>query len=249
VERRVPNNLDEVLLLEVDGPDVSPETVDPVALLDLASAFFELVRLNARGREFTLRDLYVIDKCAAVATYPSSVELARELAEHASRQIAGDEPPTHGMVALVSRARNAMKELPRARVQVGGSWARSVSRPPDSLTRRLSELISMRARVERVGGQKRPVRFSSRSEGEFSLAATQQKTMGLGAYLYRDVEVDARIQRGPTGEITGGELLEFYPLAEDDAEQAWREWYQAVGGEKWAAAEDLEQEIRRSRES
>lgn len=86
------------VFVEIDGPDVSPGTIDAVVALELASAYFALLRhsAEANGEALRLEGIRVIDKCAAVAVDVRIKDLVKVLVGGASDPSAPDEARIKG---------------------------------------------------------------------------------------------------------------------------------------------------------
>jgi hypothetical protein len=229
--------LDQYVILEIDGPGVSPETLDAAALLEFAAAFFQLVQVNAsENGGLTLTDVRIIDKCAAVLARPDRLELAKDSAEEAVRQIAGFGDIPKGGTAYVERARASVRLMPkeqRAKVLVG-AWHRDVVAQTDMPPEPLDAILSVRATPIRIGGSRPAVRFRSDLEADFTLSTTQEIARRIGAYLYREVDIEGVVHRAADGTIADGRLNSFEPVSTSDPRPAWREWFRSVGGDELA---------------
>lgn len=221
------------ILVALDGPDVSPEHVDVPAFLELAAAFFQLVRASAVELDtpIELKAIAVIDKCAAIAVDTDSPALAKECAGLALVQIAHGGG-ARGMAGYVERARSVIRSLPpeqHAEIIIG-EWKKPILATPAKVAP-LDEIVAgLRVRPIRVGGKKPAVRFDSLLEEDFTLEAEPEKVREIAAYLYREVEIDARLSRDGDGNIDGGQLHEFVPVEDGDPRPAWREWFSRVNG-------------------
>lgn len=229
----VPSDIDRYLVLEIDGPGVSPETADAPYVLELAAAFFQLVKANANeSGEIRLTDLRIVDKCLAVLALPDNLEFAKMCAEDALRQIAEGEPPRGGG-EYVTRARNAIKYMPsdhRAKVWVG-SWRRDVVVEPNVIPEPLDAVLAIRATPIRVGGSRPAVRFRSDLEEDFTLTTSKTIACDIGKYLYKEIDIDAVVHRDSDGLIINGKLTSFEPVVTGDPRAAWIEWYRSVGSD------------------
>lgn len=247
--RELPD-LAEMLVVELDGPNVAPENTDTIALLDLASAFFELVEVNANSQKWdlTLRDLHVVDKCVAVASRPSNKGVASVCVERAIAQVGGAKPP-HGGVELVRRAQSTMRSFAGSiDVRLGFGDALTKIRLPESGgPLPIEEIIVVVATPLRIGGASVLARFRCEDEGEFTLMVTPDQARDLGPHLYLYVEIEAEVNRGTDGRITGGVLRHFEPFKREDPRPAWQRWFKSVGGDFWAGVEDVDKELGRGR--
>lgn len=225
--------------LELDGPGVSPETVDAPLLFELAAAFFLLLQGNAEdaATPITLRGVHIIDKCLRLAVPVEHLEQARQFAEDAMRQMVGEQDPPRGLGLVADRGRSALGKLQpdqTAKIVVG-KWERPLALPKqDDVILPNDSILSVRAVPVRVGGAKPLIRFKSMLEDEpFTLTATEEQARKLGALLYKEVDIDALISRAADGTIDGGKLVSFEPVIDGDPRPAWREWFKSVGGEEW----------------
>lgn len=224
---------DDRLLLELDSPGLQPGTVATSPLLELAASFFALVEANAAAQERSLDlvGLEILDKCVALAARPNDIRLAREMAELSRRQIGGLEELQHGTRERVERVREAMRQLGPgqvARVQIA-AWSKTLKAVEQDVAPPLDSQLSIRARPIRIGGKRPMVRFESRLEDDFSLQTTQDTARQLGQFLWREVDIEAKVTRDVDGTIAGGTLISFEPVDEDaDPQTAWRDWYRAV---------------------
>lgn len=220
------------MLVEIDGPGVSPDTIDPLLLLDLAAAVVSLIRGNADAMSMSLgmKGLRIVRKCAAVELDVEKFDAAQVCAQRALRQIEGHEEAPRGYADWVKRARTALERLPEGySAQVtAGNWGKSIVVPSPPVEP-LDELIAIRAEPILAGGDKtRTVQFRSSIEGKFTLRTTESIVLELGGALYRDVDIEARVSRNEDGEITGGDLVKYWKLDQGDAEALWQNWYKRV---------------------
>lgn len=241
-------DLDHDLVLLVDGPGVRRASVDVPLFLELCASFFQLVQANAGedAASLDLTGLQLIDReGAALAAGVSSPDLARASAEQALRQIAGEEAP-RGVTRLADRARNAVWRLPAGHTAkvVAGPWIRPIVAARSQDLGPLEALLAIRAVPLRVGGKKPAARFLSRLEGEFTLETSPDQARALGAQLYKEVEIVAKIARDTDGAIERGVLQSFERVEPQGPATAWRAWYQAIGGAAWDQIEDLRTELK-----
>lgn len=232
-----PENLDlsRYVVLEIDGPDVSPQTLEAPAFLELAAAFFQLLIANADddGERLSLTDVRIIDKCVAVIARPDRFDVAHMCVTDALRQISGGDPPKGGAV-FVERTRVAVRRLaPELHAKVLlGTLHLDIVVDADAATEPLDSILSIRATPIRIGGRRPAVRFRSDIEEDFTLDATQDVARAVGAHLYREVDIDAMVRRAADGSILSGRLTSFEPVATGDPRPAWRAWFRSVGGDE-----------------
>ena len=233
------SNLGDLLSLEIDGPDIHPHSVDAVSLLELAAAFFSLVTAEAAqsGHELRFESIEIRDKCALIAARPSDYALARVAAQHALHVLDGSAAPPRGGADQVRRFNKAAKafDKPDHRLLAGGTgWQAAIVLPNERRARPMTCMTTFRAKPVRVGGTNPAVRFSSDMErDEFTLDAGEDLARSLGTHLYRDVEIEALIERARDGSIQGGEVLSFRAVDTvcEDPWGVWEQWYQDVNRE------------------
>lgn len=234
--RKNDQTLERRIVLEIDGPGVSPETVDAPVVLDLAASFFLLVRGNAAEatQAISLRGLEVIDKCMGIAVPVDAPELVWPYVEEARRQLLGQQMAPRGLGSIVERGRAALRKLPHgqtARVLLGERHS-NLALDDGSDQQPLDSILSVRAVVMRVGGRSPAVRFVSQFEDEpFTLQVSRKLARELGSMLYQEVDIEARVSRDADGKIERGKLERFDPVDGGDPRPAWRDWFKAVNGE------------------
>ena len=229
---------DNALLVELDGPGVSPDTVDAVALLRLATAFARLVlKIGAlEGRELPpLTGLAVIDKCAALRlpVDPGVFEVVASCARRGAAFVRGEQAPPPGLGAAVKELRSALRAVPadnRARVSAGG-WQAPLTpdRPDDGASKALAT-TTIRVRLVGVLSEPKPVARFKRPAQErvFQLDIAADDVPRLGEHIQREMSITAAIHYDRDLDIVGGQLRDFDPV--DDAVdplEALRTWYRA----------------------
>lgn len=88
------------------------------------------------------------------------------------------------------------------------------------------------------------VRFHSETEGAFALSASAETAKALAGMLHHEIELTTEMRRAPDGTIEEGELCEWVEVADDEAGQAWRNWF-APHASHWEAVESIEQALGR----
>ena len=207
----------------------------------MAAAFFSLVAAEAvqAGAELQFHGIEVLDKCAAFRVCVSDNLTAASAAHQAQQVLRGASPPPRGGSDSVKRFRKAAQRFeidkPTCRIAAITSEGQlPLIVPRDQRTRPMDSLETLRAKPVRVGGGTPAVRFSSVLEREeFTLEATEELARRLGNELYREVELEALIERGKDGAISGGKVRDFQLIDNDIANpwDAWRKWYQDVNRE------------------
>ena len=215
--------------IEIDGPGVSPATVDAPLALEIAAALLGFVQRAASDRDMsiTIRGLSIEDKCAAVVAHVDQSAAVREIAREALSYVRGDLSAPRGTGEYVSRLRGALKRLPDGQTAavMMGTWreeivASGVVVPPTPWSR-----LAHRARLLRVGGQRPMARFESKYDGEFSLLVDVDAARQLGMHLYRSLDIEARVARDAEGDIVRGELIEWHLVGDGDPSTALRGWF------------------------
>lgn len=232
---------EDELLVEIDGPDVAPETVDPLGILALAQSYFALLHELAddQGIDLKLTGIYVLDKCAALGSRTDDRDAVQDLTSRVASYVSGTSESPKGYGGAIERLRKAILSLPanqKARIAVGPHWAVPLSVDGDADDWPPYETITRRARPIRVGGKTPAVRFESGSEEyPFTLETTIDIARAIAGYLYQDLDIRARVHRNPDNRIAGGRLISFEPLDEGDATEAWRAWYRQNAGDEYLA--------------
>jgi hypothetical protein len=239
------------VLVELDGPGVSPKNVDAVTLLRLAEAYFVLLTklADAKGKGLSLTGLAVLDKCVALESKSSDAYVARFFGEMAVRIVSGKEVPPFGLEGVLNDVRTALRSLPAthvAKVRAGGARARRLRLPKDAeLGSYAWETLALRSTVVRVGGRDPRAQFLSASEAtSFTLSVTTEEARSLGAKLYLPLELEARVLRDEEGRISQGAVVRFTVLDDRDPADAWREWFADIASD-WAEVDDVNAELGR----
>lgn len=225
----------EELVLEIDGPGLHPSSVDALSFLELASAYFALVAAVAAKAGYTLRleGLEVRDKCAGLVVQTSNGPIAKQSAMQTVRVLRNEAAPPRGGADHVRRFQKAARlynEPGHSIAAIGTNWKMPIAVSRETRPRPMDSLETLRVKTQRVGGREPSVRFSSVLEREeFTLhAASEDLARALGNQLYREVEIQAMIERARDGTIVSGKVLAFEPLdaSGDDPWSAWEQWHQ-----------------------
>jgi hypothetical protein len=246
---------DRTVMFEIDGPGVSPATLDSVQALELVGAYLHLLRSVARehGTELEFRGVKIVDKCAAVAVQVDvPLTLVRRAVVDANHYIVDHDSTNRSVDTLTQRVRQSLRRLPETQCAkvIVGKWRRLLRESTDiAQNPSAEEVTSLRGRILRVGGLKPTVRIHSQSEvSDFSLRLMDEDVArSLARYLYAEIDFTARVYRDDDGAIESGELEEFWPLTDDDPVGAWRRWF-SENAKPWNDVIDVEAEIRRGRE-
>lgn len=243
-------------MLEIDGPGVTPATIETVSALELVGAYIHLLRRvgQEQGTEIHFTGLEIKDKCAALAmSVDVPLTYVRRAVIDANEYIEDRESlAPQGVDTLTNRVRHSLRNLPenqRAKIIVG-KWKRVIRENPDApVEPSAEETTSLRGRILRVGGLRPVVRLRSPSEtADFSLRLrSEEVARRLAQYLYTEIDFVARIYRDEEGAIESGELEEFWPIDAGDPVDEWRAWF-SQNAKPWNDVSDIEEEIRRGRE-
>ena len=240
----------EELLLELDGPGASPEEVDTVTLLRLASSYFDLLERLGRPLGLRLSGLNVHDKCIGLSSHPNSPNVARGAAQQAGRILLDEEAAPRGTGELAEELQKLLRSLPYGQSVklILGAWSVPVRAAPTLTADELPfELTELRVRTIqlRVSGERILARFNAASESkEFSLEVSLADSRKLGEHLAAEADIEARVARDQLGNIREGQVLVVHELRDDSNGEAWASWYQGNSSE-WDAVEDIEGELGR----
>ncbi len=243
--------MSDYLMLEVDGAE--PDTVaDPLAVLELAAAYFDLVVKLAkdRGYDLGLKGLHIFNKCVAIAIKPVNPLEAQASARSAVLLV--ERHPK-----AKARHRTAVDRVRRARTGLPKQYTASVRLAELTLPLTVIEFVdtmmpwsmtTMRVVPYKAGGKNdAAVRFTSILEDyDFTLDVSSDAARELGAVLYHEVEIEAEVQRDAAGRITQGKVLRINPLDDKPDLSAWQDWFRFSGRQsQWDAADNLEEELGR----
>lgn len=241
----------DALKLEIDGPGVHPATVDPLVTMDLGRAYLRFLSKIADEAEVDLefKGLGIEDKCAALVFHSDKIAIAERVATDAHRMLAGAQLIPHRVEASADEFRAALRAVPSGQsvAVLLRNGRLPIPEQPNVRVQPLRSLTTLRAMLIAVGGKQPTAKFTSRSEGTRPFTVrlpdipTAQK---LGALLFRDMDVEMRIERDPEGLIIGGELLDFTALTADDPLASWRTWFKTAASE-WDTIDDIDKELGR----
>lgn len=252
------NSVKVPVKFKLDGREVTPQTVDLRALLDLAGAYFRLVAGVAKHQGAPGVDLVGIEVAGGSCLLNSVADEAdvlnlRSAAGMSASYLGGtaDIPRAVGpLVRAMAEAQRAFSADESADFFVGEQSFPVMSRDVPLLGEDVGALVSssesLRCEVKRVGGEHGPnVRLTSRSEARaFTLSVNKAQAVELGKWLYRDVDVEMTVRRTLAGNIVGGTLNDFQKLEHDaDPLAAMNEWF-APQKSYWESVGDIESELR-----
>jgi len=238
------------LLFELDGPGVSPATVDSLVLLQFADACFRMAVKVAEVNKIglTFQGLRVVDKCVAIGATPSNGKAARLTAAKIKRLVQGvDDPPsgTESLLEEVRRCVRALKPQVTAAFRVG-KVAYRIQAPNTPVAESPWETTELRVIPIRAGGRDPTAELVSDSEvGSFILKTSEENARLLGAALYREIDVIVEICRSFDGLIERGKIVEVMPVdQESNPTETWRAWF-ADEGKEWEDIEDVGEALER----
>lgn len=234
------------LELVLKGPEQSPTTVDPVATLDFALAYFELLRRIAKEQEVDLqfRGLDIREGSMIIASHPLRPDLAIAMMRDAARYVGGTLEPPPELEKRVREVRSRVKDLPLDVVATTRCEGYEVALTPDLRKETLPprEFVELRATVMTVGGSGTPyARFRSKSEERaFTLKTDETTAVRLAKLLYASVDLTGEVQRDEKGHIHSGILRDFVAVdVHVDQVKVWRDWFRDAGGD-WNDLDDVD---------
>jgi len=225
------------LKVEVDGPDAAPETVDARLMLELASAYIDLVTgiANELDVPLVLRGLRIEDKCVAVTVpHVEPADLFQRLANVALEVL--KDPNDDSYPTLRRRLATALGKLPEGYSSkvLYGDWAAELE-VPQRLDRLPASRITLRVIPKRVGGARPRVWLTAASEEmPFTLDVDVAVARELGQQLYKPIDAELVVNRAVDGRIAGGKLVSFATLDDVDVDLAlrvWRDWFTQVASD------------------
>ncbi len=222
-------------------------------MLELSLRYFDLLLRTASEFQLplTFEGIGMEPGSARCATRVSDAQAADFVQQQAGQFISGLKAPPPALRASTDAVKRVLRALPEGHVAsvilldkrftlLAGDAP--VWKPPPSLT-------TFRAYLIMVGGKVPKARFTSPYErdGEpFNLDVSADLARRLAQYLYSQLEISVRIQRDEDGKIEGGKLLQYTPVQQGDALEAWRQWYRESARE-WDDVVDIERELGRDR--
>ncbi len=207
---------------------LTPENADPVQVLSFVTAYLESLVAVAEdlGEHISIAGLELREGSVEIVMHvdklPPVQFAARELAK---AMTLGDLP------APLKRLRAAIARFPddvHADVRVG-KWTGAIERSLRS-EQPLRELSTLRAQLIRVGGIRPAVRLRS-EDRDFSLEADALVLRELGPLLYREIEIEAEVERDDVGNITDGRVISYSVLDDGEPVDAWQKWFDSTAGE------------------
>ncbi|WIG92732.1 hypothetical protein [Myxococcus sp. SDU36] len=245
---------DENLTFEIDGPEVHKATVDAEAALNLFVTYLGLIRkvAKARGTELTFHGLEVEEKCLRFGAAPSNPGAAQAGVLDISAMLANQLEIPNAIRTPLSKFQRQVREFPqtilRSSAQVG-HWQPVILHfdTPVAEFTPVAESFSGRAIVTRVGGKKPTVRLMTRIEDkEMTLTLEKELATRIAPFLYKEVDIDARVFRDEEGHIADGNLLDFEPVSDGDPTAAWEEALrEGMGPRSGLTLEELHEELGR----
>jgi hypothetical protein len=240
---------DDRVKLEIDGPGITPQTVDAVAAIEIARAYFHLlIKFAAEHDEkLVFKGLGVEDKCVALTSSPSNPSVAEYGAFEVQRMLEKGLRPSKKLEGSYNALREALLLLPkdqRANALVSGKKLRLTAQPVEEFHSHVSA-TKLRVRVVGIEGINRfRARFVSESEDRaFYLDVSESQAMDLAKSFQQEVEATVRLRRDSLGSIAGGELIEAKTIGpRGQAVEAWREWLAENAGD-WEDVDDIEQAL------
>lgn len=240
---------DSRLRVEIDGPGVTPETLDPLATLELGASYLRLLQRLAKEAEHAIdfTGLGVEDKCAALVFTPKDPRVAELLAVDADKILSGERLVAPRLKQAVDDFLAAVRALPtdQSVTVLVGARRLPVARGQAARASVRRSLTKLRATLVMVGGTKPSARLSSESEARaFTVRVNDHAAaQRLGPHIYQELDVELELERDENGLIRDGLLLAFTPLSQEPPAEQWRVWFQDAGGAEWGAIEDIELEL------
>jgi hypothetical protein len=241
-------NQEPKIAFELHG--VTPETVNTIALLRLASSYFEHLRRigSSKDLELNFEGLTVKNKCVQIAAKASHITAAKKAVEKQARILRLVEPAPPGTEGATESLRDQLRALQpgmHAKV-VCGKWSRRLDPKSAEHVPWPRETTALRVVIVRVGGNQPSAAFLSPSErNQFVLPVTQVQARQLGGRLYSEVDIEAEIERDSEGRISGGKLIDFAIIGDGDPAEEWRAWF-AAAASGWDNVDDIEAELGRN---
>ncbi len=238
------------MLLELDGADLHPHTVDPRVAADLLQVFFEMVARAATvvGVSPALRGLQIVDKCLQVRSDALKPEAAMKVMDLVSGWANGTEPADTQVDSERARRFNALARKlgqdVRAKVKVGErEWALSLTQQLPDLPPAVT--TTLRVRLTDLGADPARAKFVSESEEHpFSISVDLGMAEKLSKHFNRYLDLEFTYRRDRLGKIEDGKIIDFFPMETDDGGEEWLGWLKENGGH-WGDVDDPLEELGR----
>ncbi len=238
------------MMLELDGADLHPHTVDPRVAADLIQNFFEMVNAaaNVVGVTLSLRGLHIEDKCFLVKSETPEAALAMKVMDLVSGWANGTEPPiTKKEQDRVRKFNSAARKIGNdvcAKLKVGErEW-------PLDLVDHLTDLTpsvttTLRVKLIDIGASPARARFESGSEEHpFSISVDLEMAEKLSKHFNRHLDLEFTYRRDRQGRIEDGRIIEFFPMEADDNGEEWLSWLKE-NGKHWDDVDNALEELGR----
>ncbi len=242
------------LAFAVEGPGVTPKSVDPAEFFNLAASFFDLIRkIGDPGSKLSLEGVRIFQGSAASASVVSDIPEAAARGERLRRCIEGSEIAPSGVVVPLDAFRRrllALGPIRQASYQAGNELASARLTPRTTAAPSVTEIIEARALILGVnGGNERSARVAVHGEPRtFRIELSKAEVCLFGARIDHSVDLVVRVTRTEAGVIDSGVLVEAPRFVEkkDDELETLRAWFKPAADE-WAQVEDIDGELRRER--
>jgi len=253
------------LYLDLDGPDVRPETLDAQASLALAMALLDALLAVSKYEQtsedapffLTLTEMkgasvhFAFNPVAKVTHGNAGPDAFRLAAKRLPGYLSSRGAIPKLLSRPMDRLRQATRGLPShvvARARMNGETIilTDVARTPEVSLVTTSETV--RALIERAGGQKPRVTLRMPSQkSSFTADIPRALLESNDFHIYRLADVSGIFQRDPMAvgsPIVSGQVTAITMAATVDKVAAFDAWY-AAAGRPWKDVADVEEELRR----
>lgn len=221
------------MLIGLDGPGVTPETVDPQSLLGLATSYLAAIRAVARRQmaEVSFSGLLPLPGRAGVKVFVEDEEPVHESALVIGLELASPRSREPRHLRTLSAALARLPPEQRARVHLTQlDWDAPLAPFAHELQQTFNERTTRRVRVIDSGGERNHrVRVLDYQTGRrFTLHASRDETIRAGSLLYRDIDAHMLVSRDvETLRIRGGRLLGAEPVGDMGGVEEIRTWWKS----------------------
>lgn len=245
--------MDDVLTIELTGPNAEPQTIDSRAALELGAAYLQLIEALAKIQErgdLKHHGIWVENKCVELRFVPNDLAVAHAVAIEAHRCISGKFPPPKRTQQHVLRVQKLVREQKQdgrlVKIKVS-DWEGNLDTPPEKPPEPPIAITSVRAELLEVGGDKNPhIKIASQSEAEpFRVSASREQCESLGRFLYKRMDFDVRLRRNAEGHISEGALIDFQTLSDAPSRASEMLSWIDRAGKDWEEIQDPLKELGR----
>ena len=215
--------------IAIDGIGVTPENVDTVLLLRIASEYMRTMLHVAddEGIDVSFRGLRIEKGSACVVATASDAAGAKEAFQRTNEILRSDKPPSYFTPLLVSI--DLLSASSFSLYVANDNWSEAIQPKQKQEPYTVEETV--RVLVIRAGGVAPAIRVENVlfPERKFTIKTTREEAIELSKFLYRQIEVRI-IARSDGDNYSDAQLIEYDEVDDtSNAREAWTKWYESTG--------------------